>query len=329
MDKTFVISIKTIIQTLLLLVGIYVLYRLGSILGVIFIALLISLSLEHTVQTMMKQTFMNRKLSRPLAVLLTYLFTFGILSIVITIGLDPVISQTQKLIQTLLRNQELLNFGDNFNFSASDFIKSFATTSGGVVTASISIFSNVTTIFSILILAVYLSIDWENIKQKTISLFSAEQQAVIGNATTEIEQNVGLWLRGQITLMIVIGVMSYIGLILIGVDFALALGLLSGLFEIVPILGPVLSAVVAALVAVVDSPIKALMVIGVFTLIQNLENNIIVPKLMQKVSGFSPIIILIALLVGSELFGIVGAIVAVPVLMIAAIIFKYSFPKEK
>jgi predicted PurR-regulated permease PerM len=117
-------------------------------------------------------------------------------------------------------------------------------------------------------------------------------------------------------------VLSYIGLLIVGVQFPLALALLAGIFEIVPIIGPIISAVVAALVAVIDSPIKALLIVGVFSLIQQLEGNLLVPKVMQKVSGFSPIVILIALLIGSNLFGLIGAVVAVPVLMIGAIIVK-------
>ena len=97
---------------------------------------------------------------------------------------------------------------------------------------------------------------------------------------------------------------------------------MAGLLEIVPIIGPVFSAVITALVAAVDSPFKALLVIFAFTLIQQLEGNILVPKVMQKVSGFSPIIILISLLVGGNLFGILGTILAVPVLMVSAVIIK-------
>jgi predicted PurR-regulated permease PerM len=122
--------------------------------------------------------------------------------------------------------------------------------------------------------------------------------------------------------MLVIGVFSYIGLRIVGVQFALALAIISGVLEIVPILGPVISAVIAALVAVVDSPIKALFIVLVFTMIQQVEGNVLVPKVMQKVSGMNPIVILIGLLVGSNLFGIVGAIAAVPVMMIGTIVIK-------
>ena len=216
----------------------------------------------------------------------------------------------------------MLNLGENVDISLSDVVSGFVTTSGGVVSATRSIFGNVATLFSILILAIYMSIDWENIKKGFITLFPETTRYKLTKMFAEIEDNVGIWLRGQLILMLLIGVMSYVAVVLIDVEFPLALGIIAGLLEIVPMLGPVISAVVAALVAVIESPVKALLVIFAFTIIQQLEGNIIVPKVMQRVSGFSPIIILIALLVGSNLFGIIGAVIAVPVLMVGAIIIK-------
>jgi predicted PurR-regulated permease PerM len=330
MDKNLVISFKTILWTVLLIVAVYILYRLGPIIGVLFISLLLTISLEHTVQTIMRQKVLNKKISRSVAVLITYLMVFGILSIGITIGLDPVISQTQKLVQTLLRNQNLYEiFNSELNLSIADFIKGFASSSGDVLSATVSVFSNVLGIFSVLIMSIYLSIDWENIKKMFSSLFPSEQSKKISKVLSEVEQNVGNWLRGQLILMLAIGILSYVALIAIGVDFALALAILSGIFEIVPVIGPLISSIFAALVAVIDSPVKAILIVAVFSLIQNLEGNILVPKVMQKVSGFSPIVLLLAILIGSSLFGIVGAVVAIPLLMIGVIIFKNYYAANK
>ncbi|OGC46423.1 hypothetical protein A2V49_02720 [candidate division WWE3 bacterium RBG_19FT_COMBO_34_6] len=322
MDKNIVISIKTILFTILIGLGLYVIYRLGSIIGVVLIAMLITISLERTIKFFSKQTFMNRRINRSMSVLITYLIAFLVITLAISIGLDPVITQSQKLIQTLSRNKAVLNLGENVDISLSDVVSGFVTTSGGVVSATRSIFGNVATLFSILILAIYMSIDWENIKKGFITLFPETTRYKLTKMFAEIEDNVGIWLRGQLILMLLIGVMSYVAVVLIDVEFPLALGIIAGLLEIVPMLGPVISAVVAALVAVIESPVKALLVIFAFTIIQQLEGNIIVPKVMQRVSGFSPIIILIALLVGSNLFGIIGAVIAVPVLMVGAIIIK-------
>jgi predicted PurR-regulated permease PerM len=243
-------------------------------------------------------------------------------ALIVTIGSGPVIAQSQKLIQTLLNNQELFTFGNKLEFSLSEIVQSFLATSGGVFNATRSIFNNVAAIGSVFITAIYMSLDWENIKSKFVLLFKEENREQVERVIVDVENNTGVWLKGQLFLMFVIGLLSYIGLKIVGVQFALALAIISGTLEIIPILGPIISAVVAGLVAVVDSPVKALLIVGVFSLIQNLEGNLLVPKVMGKVSGMSPLIILISLWIGSSLFGIIGAIVAVPVLMIATVIVR-------
>ena len=322
MDKNIVISLKTIAQAFLVGVAFYAVFRLGTIIGLVALALLITLSLEHTVQLISRQIIFGRKINRPIAVLITYLSAFLLASLAISVGLDPLITQSQKLIQTLIKNQDKFTFGKDLNISLSDVIASFLATSGGVLSATRSIFNNVTAIFSVLILSIYMSIDWENVKSRFALLFKEEHREKVGRVMSEVEIKIGVWLRGQLILMISIGVLSYIGLRIVGVQFPLALAIMSGLFEIVPIIGPVFSAIVAALVAVVDSPVRALLIVLVFAMIQQVEGNVLVPKVMEKVSGISPIIILIAILIGTNLFGIMGAIAAIPVLMIGSIILR-------
>lgn len=322
MDKNIVISLKTIVQALLVAVAIYAVFKLGTIIGLVASALLITISLEHTVQFFNKQKIFDRQINRPLAVLITYFIAFLLGSAAVSIGLDPLITQTQKLIQTLIKHQDVFTFGGNISFSLSDVVTSFLATSGGVLTATRSILNNLAAIFSVLILSIYMSIDWENIKNRFVVLFNEKDRDRIKKVLSDIEINVGVWLRGQLILMLLIGVLSYVGLRLVGVQFPLALAIMSGVFEIVPIIGPVVSAIVAALVAVVESPVKAILIVLVFAGIQQVEGNILVPKIMSKVSGLNPIIILIGLLIGTNLFGIIGAVAAVPVLMIGSIIIK-------
>lgn len=328
MDKNIVVSAKTILIAFLMGGMFFLILRLGGIIGLVFISLLITISLEHTVRFFQRQTFLNRPVSRSMAVMISYLFVFISATLTISIGLDPVISQSQKLLQMLGREQQVVKIGEGYDFSPAEVLSGFISTSGGIISATRSVFNNVTGLFSILILSIYMSIDWVNMKIRLAGLFKDKNKQKVEKVLVDIEDNVGLWLRGQLILMLFIGLLSYLGLLAIGVEFPLALGIISGVLEIVPIIGPVVSAVLAALVAVVDSPVKALAVILVFTVIQQIEGNILVPKVMQKVSGFSPIVILIALLIGSNLFGLVGAIVAVPVLMVGSIIVKSLFFDE-
>lgn len=323
MDKQIVISIKTILIAFLMLLGGYVIFRLGNVIGVLVIALMLVISLEHGVQYFMSQTLFNKKIPRNVAVLLMYFLFIFALILTFTIVLPPVVSQVENLIEGL--NQiavqfNLIQAGDKFG--VSDFLSDTKTLSTGVVSFTVSLFSNLATVASMFVISIYLSLDWVNIKKRFCELFPERLEDDVHETLEEIEVNVGHWVKGQLILMTTIGVMSFLGLIILDVKCSGALGLVSGVLEIVPIVGPMVSAILAGIVGFAESPIKGIGVVALFTLIQQLENNLLVPKIMEKVSGFRPIVILLSLLVGTEFFGIIGALLAVPVMMILTIVLK-------
>ena len=112
--------------------------------------------------------------------------------------------------------------------------------------------------------------------------------------------------------MLIVGVLTYIGLSLLGVKYALVLALIAALFEIIPYLGPILAAVPATILAFFQAPFLALTVVLLFTVINQVENYIIVPQVMKRTVGLSPIVIIVVMLIGAKLAGILGVILAVP-----------------
>lgn len=322
MDKQVVISFKTILLAAALILTGYVIYRLGSVIGILAIAILLVIAMESAVNYFMGLTVFNRPLKRSAAVLISYGLLILVMVLIGTVGVPPVISQFQKMIVGISQIGQELNLGEDFNLRLSDFLPQAANVSSEVLSVTISLFSNVAAIFSVFVLSIYMSLDWKNLKRRFISFFPERLEDEVEDTIVEVERNVGHWVKGQLILMLVIGVACFLGLLLLDVKYPLALGMVAGLLEIVPMIGPVLSAVIAAVIGFADAPIKGVGVIALFIIIQQLENNLLVPKIMQKVSGFSPIIILLALLIGSEFFGILGAIVAVPSTMIISIILK-------
>jgi len=124
--------------------------------------------------------------------------------------------------------------------------------------------------------------------------------------------------------------MVYLGLLILGVKYALILALIAAIGEAVPYLGPIMTAIPAVFLAFVQSPIKALLVLILFILVQQLENHILVPKVMQKAVGLNPISSIIALLIGAKIGGIVGMILAIPVATAASVvIYEVWQVKEK
>lgn len=322
MDRQITISIKTIILTLLIFLSGYIVYTLGPVIGIILVAALLVISLEPLVQKIIGVTFFNKPVPRGAAVIMSYILFVLVVISVFTFGLPPVLTQIQKLIIGLGNINGQPGFLSDLGISVSDFLPAASEFSSSVVTATFSVFSNIIAFISVLVVSIYMSMDWENIKENIISFFPKKVEEKAENTIKEIETNVGNWVKGQLLLMGIIGTASFLGLLVLGVKYPLALGLVAGVLEIVPSLGPLLSAVVAGIVGFAESPAKGIGTIILFIIIQQVENDLLVPKIMQKVSGFSPLIVLIALLVGGEFFGIIGVLVAVPTTMILAIIFK-------
>ena len=326
MDKDIVISLKTVIYTALFALAGYIVYKLFPIIALVFMSTLIVIVLEPAVLYLTKTKIFGRYLPRSAAVGVTYVFTVFALIVTLTIGLPPVVLQAQKLLVLAGFDFskdyfQLLDtiFGDISQLSSVVNRGSLSS----VFNAVGSVFSNLFTIISLLAISVFMSLDWINLKRRIFEFIPSHHRDEVKDAVKEIETSIGNWASGQLLLMLIVGGMSTVGLFLLGVDYALALGLLSGLFEIVPFIGPIASAIFAFIVAYTISPWHGLAVVILFLIIQQLENNLLVPKVMQKVSGFSPLVILIAVLAGGKVFGIIGAVVAIPIFMILVIIAKH------
>jgi predicted PurR-regulated permease PerM len=335
MDREIIISVKTVFFILVLALLVYLVFLLGPIILVLTVATIIVLALEGAVQSLTKQKFMNKPLNRSISV--TIIYTALIVSIlsIVTIVLPLVLTQGKKLIISLLSVTEEIPLLQSVDLNASNAerifnVSDFLNVSGNVLSTLTSTLGILAMVVSVIVIAIYMSIDWPNIKNRILSLFTGRMKNEAGETIEEIELSVGYWLKGQLTLMFAIGAMSFIGLAILNVDYPLALGVAAGLLEIVPILGPIIALVLAGIVAFSESAIKGVAVIALFTLIQQVENNYMVPKVMNKVSGFSPLVILIALLIGSKLLGVIGALIAVPSMIIGVIIVKriirYSQP---
>lgn len=327
MDKEIVISIKTILLTVLIIIGLYLVYIMAPVILTFFISTLIVIAMEHPIQAIAKIKWMNKPLGRNVATIVAYFIAVIGVVLAVTIIVPPVVVQAQKLIINISNFIREVPGGQEFDYKS--ILGDISSISQNFFSTTTTVFSALATVFSILIISIYMSIDWMNIKRRVYALFQGDIRKEVEKVTDEIEVSLGHWIKGQLYLMLIVGVMSFIGLAILRVENALALGLISGLLEIVPLLGPLLAAAIAGIVGFSESTAKGILVIALFTLIQQLENNLLVPKVMQKVSGFSPLAILLALLVGTRLLGSIGAVIAVPVMMILVVIIKHVTRYQK
>ena len=146
-----------------------------------------------------------------------------------------------------------------------------------------------------------------------LAFLPERRRAGIRDAWNEVESRLGLWVRGQLLLMLTIGVATGIAYSLLGLPAALLLALIAALTEVIPIVGPIIGAVPAVLVATTVSPEMVILTIGIYLLLQLVEGNVLVPMIMRNSVGLSPFLVLVSLLVGAAVAGALGAIVAVPV----------------
>lgn len=310
------ISTKSVIFAVLFVVFLRFLSQLQDILLLVFVAFIFMAALRPIVERLHRF-----KVPRVLGIIFCYILFLGVIGSAAASIIPPIVEQTTLLFQKL---PQLLSEGaifPNFKLEPGMFNGQLAQVPKNIFQVVLSAFSNILYLFTFLVFTAYLILERENINDYLVGFFGKIKASNIEKVLALIERKVGQWVRGELILMLIVGLMSYIGLLLLGIPYAAPLALVAGILEIVPNLGPVVSAVPAILIAFSGSPVTGIAVIALYTLIQQLENNLIVPKVMQQVVGLRPVVTLLSLMVGFKLFGVVGAILSVPAVLTLEIIF--------
>jgi predicted PurR-regulated permease PerM len=181
----------------------------------------------------------------------------------------------------------------------------------GVVTG---LFSGMLYLLFSVILALYLTIDGDRIRRYLVQFLPFDRQDQALAVTERIGARLGAWARGEVLLGAIIGAMTWLGALVLGLPYAGALALIAAVGELVPNLGPIIAAIPLILVGFLASPLQGLLALVLAVLIQQLENNLIVPRVMSRAVDLHPVAVMLAILSGGELLGIPGALLAVPVL---------------
>lgn len=179
------------------------------------------------------------------------------------------------------------------------------------------------TFIVVIVLAYYWTLDGPRIIQSLLLLVSQEKRENIGELISAMEVKVGHYVIGQAFLCLVIGVLALIAYLIIGLPNAFVLALVAGLLEAVPIIGPLLGAIPAAVVALSIGPDKLIWVVVATVVIQQVENSLLVPRVMSKAVGVNPFVTLLALFAFSSFFGIAGALMAIPMAASIQLMFNY------
>lgn len=324
------ISTTSIIRIVLVLIALWFLYFIRDIIAIVFVSIIISAALSPAVDKLNK-----KGIPRTLSIVFMYLLILGILGGLIYFVFPPMVTQIQQLTDSLpgyfktfsnfitslrdVSTNGILSASQANLTSLSNFLGEFI---NNILNTTLGFFSGAAALLMILVLTLYFLLDENGIKKFFISLLPIRQKTRIISMTSKIGHKLGGWLRGQIILGIIVGVVVYIGLIILKMPYALTLAIVAGLFEIIPIIGPILAAIPAILVAFTISPTIALVVTIFYILVQELENKLLVPKIMQYAVGLNPITIIIIILIGAKLMGIIGVLLAVPVAAVIYVILE-------
>lgn len=324
MTRKVEISHKTIIFTVIFLGSIWFLYYIGDIVMQLFIALLLVFILNPFVSKLSKY-----KIPRGVSIILSYVLIFGFLGFAIASIVPALIEQTTNLANSLPGYYQNLELSKYVNEDvAKQLFSQLGSFPGQIIKAGFSLFGNVLSILTIAIFSFYLLLVRDKFDSSLEFLFGKERTKDVAFFINTLEVRLGGWARGQFLLMLSIGIFSYIGFILLGIPYALPLAMLAGIFEIIPYVGPIVAAVPAIILGFSTSPFLGFAAIGLALLIQQLENYILVPKIMEKSTGVSPIITLLALAIGLRVAGVVGMIISIPLVIIVQTLLQSKYSRE-
>lgn len=317
------ISYKTIVFTVLLLLGIYTTWFFRDIILLLFVCVLLTEALNPTVSKLEKL-----KIPRTLAIIMVYLVVIAIIGVSIA-GIVPIfVEQTPGLIQAIPQALQNIKI---FGASAIDFSSQFKlieSLPSEIAKTAVSLFSNLLTGLLTLVITFYLLHERKKLDDYTAKFFGENGREKFIRIITLLEKRLGSWVTGELMLMTIIGLLSYIAYFILGLKYAVPLAIIAGLLEIVPNIGPILTAVIAGLVGFTVSPLTALFAVLAGMIIQQTENNFITPKVMKETVGLNPLVTIVVISMGAKLAGVVGAILAVPVFLTIQIIVSVFWEKK-
>lgn len=309
--------------------------QLAAIIGPFAVALVAAHLLNPVVLWLLQH-----RLNRTFSVLIIYLVFFGLLlallATIVPVATDEINHLAERIPQyTEQAQQWVVNFNqaterldlpksvqNAIEVSLKDLEKTLVDALARIPELTIDAARGVFNLVLILFLTFYLLKDFDMVKESLHFILPRKSRSRARKILHEIDSSLGKYIRGQLLIFLIIGFSTYLGLLFLGVDFALILGIIAGVTNVIPYFGPFIGAVPAVFVALLKSPALALKTVIVYIIIQQVESHLISPQILGKSMGLHPLVVIMALLVGGQFFGILGLILAVPVVAVARILIR-------
>ncbi|MCK9351457.1 MAG: AI-2E family transporter [Candidatus Paceibacterota bacterium] len=325
------VSVSTIIKTILVLIFFYVAYLLSDLILVILTSIVVASSVEPAAKW-----FIRHKIPRIPAVLLVYVLFVGLFAGMFYFFLPPLLDDFSQFFASL---PQYLNFLDQWNpwpkvldYKAilQNMVGAFSPGSGADVSnithALADVFRSFFNFMLVLVLSFYFAVQEKGIENFLKIIVPDKNEKYVIDLWYRSQHKIGKWIQGQILLGVLVGALVYLGLLILGVKQAFLLAFITAVFELIPVFGPTLSAIPAVMIGFTASPTLGFMTIALYVLVQQFENHLIYPVVVRKVIGVPPIIVILGLIVGAQLGGFMGLILAVP---LAAVLMELVNDVEK
>lgn len=345
-DNVINISVGTIAKAIVIVLLFVALYILKDLVLVLLMSIVIASAIEPGTQW-----FIKRKVPRLFAVILIYLFIALCLVGAVFFLLVPLLSESSDFLRNFpsyfsvktgpelvamnvngdLVSESITGIADNLKFD--DIVANINTIVSGIYTNTFGslavVFGGILSFILTIILSFYLAVEEDGVAKFLKAITTIRHENYIVSLWKRSQKKIGLWMQGQLVLAVIIGMLVYLGLTLLGIPNALLLAVLASVFEIIPLFGPILASIPAIMIAFVTGGLPmAAIVMGLYLIVHQFENQLIYPLVVKKVVGVSPVVSIVALAAGWELAGFTGLILAVP---ISAVIVEFfsDFEKDK
>lgn len=311
------ISPSIVIFTFIFLVGMWLAVQIKDIIFMTFIAYIISVGLNKGIDKLEKKF----KLPRLLSTILVYFVFIAVISIFLAFIVPPLLRELSNLFNNLqlpvVFQSQIKSFEINLA-SIKGLLDTFGTSISTAFNIVSSTFSSALVTISTVVIALYFSLEKPQLAKGLETLFDEKRATQVKTFFREIDYQLGNWIRSEFILMTVIGLLTFLGLLLIKIPYALPLAIIAGLLEIVPNIGPILSAIPAIAVALFTFGWPtAVGTTVLYLVVQQLENNLIVPRIMKANININPLVSILGILIGAKIFGVIGALLAIPIFVVA------------
>lgn len=333
------------LRSLIVLIGIVTLvafaYAMKEVLASVTIAIVLFYILDPMVHWLEQRRIGRRKISRLAAVLLVILFVTLALTGIILALIPPIADQVERFsnnipeyikhiestADALQQKYKRMELPFEVRASLKNSFERITAESMGIIRQaaekSAVLFSQIILLFMMPFITFYLLLEKNDVKNALVSIFPKKLQSEIAVVVTESSRALHGYITGQLILSALMGVAMTLALSFMGVKAPLLLGMIAGVTKLIPVIGIVLGCIPAAIVALSDSVSLALWVVLVFSIVQLLENKVILPLFLSKYVTMSPLAILLTIMVGEQLGGVLGMFIATPIAAVLNVFYKH------